>query len=139
MNAQLFTIAYVPKDKSVTYPIMLTRTPYRIAPYGLDNYIENPGKQRWRYFQEGYIVVYQDVRGGYMSEGVFEQVRPYVMKKHSPEEIDETTDTFDTVDSLINNLPANNGKAGIRGISYPGFYTSMGTIDAHPAVKATSP
>jgi putative CocE/NonD family hydrolase len=136
---KLFTIAYVPKDKTENYPIVLTRTPYRIAPYGLDKYIQDPGKQRGRYFQEGYIVVYQDVRGRYMSEGEFVQVRPYIKDKKNSSEIDETTDTFDTVDWLIKNIPGNNGRVGISGISYPGFYTSMGTIDAHPAVKATSP
>lgn len=136
---RLFTIAYVPKDKSRTYPIMLLRTPYRAAPYGLDNYLQNPGIQRGRYFQEGYIIVYQDVRGRYMSEGAFEQVRPYIKDKQTPTDIDESSDTYDTVEWLVNNVPSNNGRVGISGISYPGFYTSMGTIDAHPAVKATSP
>jgi len=138
-GVKLFTIVYVPKDKTRLYPMIMTRTPYRIAPYGLDNYIQNPGKQRGRYFQEGYIVVYQDVRGRYMSEGDYVQVRPYIPNRRNPHEIDETTDTYDTVEWLINNIPGNNGRVGISGISYPGFYTSMGTIDAHPAVKATSP
>ncbi len=136
---RLFTIVYVPKDKSKEYPIILMRTPYSVAPYGLDNFIDDPGRQRTQYFHEGYIVAYQDVRGRYMSEGEYVNVRPYIPDKKSNRDIDETTDTYDTVDWLVKNIPANNGRVGISGISYPGFYTSMGTIDAHPAVKAASP
>jgi uncharacterized protein len=138
-GVSLFTSVYVPKDKRRKYPILLTRTPYSVAPYGPDNYIIEPGKQRTRYFHEGYIIVYQDVRGRYMSEGEFVDVRPYIPVKNGPLDIDETTDTYDTVDWLVKNVPQNNGRVGISGISYPGFYTSMGSIDAHPAVKATSP
>ena len=138
-GARLFTVVYVPRDKSRQYPIILTRTPYSVAPYGLDNYIDDPGKQRTRYFQEGYIVAYQDVRGRYMSEGEYVNVRPYLTEKKSNRDIDETTDTYDTVDWLVKNVHGNNGRVGISGISYPGFYTSMGMIDAHPAVKAGSP
>lgn len=138
-GVRLFTVAYVPRDKSRQYPIILTRTPYSVAPYGLDNYIDDTGKQRTRYFQEGYIVAYQDVRGRYMSEGEYVNVRPYLDEKKSNRDIDETTDTYDTVDWLVKNVHGNNGRVGISGISYPGFYTSMGMIDAHPAVKAGSP
>jgi putative CocE/NonD family hydrolase len=138
-GVKLFTVVYVPKDKGAKYPIILMRTPYSVAPYGLDNYIEEPGKQRMRYFQERYIVAYQDVRGRYMSEGEYVDVRPYIPLKKSARDIDETTDTYDTVDWLVKNVPMNNGRVGISGISYPGFYTSMGIIDAHPAVRAASP
>lgn len=138
-GVKLFTSVYVPKDKSKAYPIVLKRTPYSVAPYGLENYVENPGRQRMRYFQEGYIMAFQDVRGRYMSEGTFVNVRPYIPEKRSKTDIDETTDTYDTVDWLVNNVPGNNGRVGISGISYPGFYTSMGIIDAHPAVKVASP
>lgn len=138
-GVKLFTAVYVPKKKNQKYPILLMRTPYGVAPYGKDNYIDNPGKQRARYFREGYIMAYQDVRGRYMSEGEYVNVRPYLTVKRGPQDIDETTDTYDTVDWLIKNVPQNNGRVGISGISYPGFYSSMGLIDAHPAVKAVSP
>jgi putative CocE/NonD family hydrolase len=138
-GTRLFTVVYVPKDKGQKYPIILTRTPYSVAPYGLDNYIDEPGKQRTRYFQERYIVAYQDVRGRYMSEGEYVNVRPYLPVKKSKADIDETTDTYDTVDWMVKHVPMNNGRVGISGISYPGFYSSMGIIDAHPAVKAVSP
>jgi len=138
-GVKLFTSVYVPKDKSKTYPILLKRTPYSVRPYGLDKYIDHPGNQRSRYFQEGYIIAYQDVRGRYMSEGKFVNVRPYIENKKSNRDIDETTDTYDTVAWLVKHIPGNNGRVGISGISYPGFYSSMGAIDAHPAVKAVSP
>ncbi len=138
-GVKLFTVVYVPKDKSKAYPIILRRTPYSVAPYGLDTYPDRPDAQRRRFFQEGYIVAYQDVRGRMMSEGEFVNVRPYVPNKKSPRDIDETTDTYDTVDWLVKNLPGNNGRVGISGVSYPGFYSTMGAIDAHPAVKAVSP
>ncbi len=138
-GVRLFTSVYVPKDKSQKYPMLLRRTPYSAAPYGLDNYLEKPDLQRRRYFQEGYIVITQDVRGRYMSEGEYVNVRPYLTVKKSKKEIDETTDTYDTIDWLLKNIPSNNGRVGISGISYPGFYSSMGAIEAHPAVKAVSP
>ena len=138
-GVRLFTQVYIPKDKTRIYPFILKRTPYGVKPYGLDQYVSKPGVQSSRYFEEGYIVVYQDVRGRYMSEGEFLHIRPIIEDKRGLRDIDETTDTYDTVDWLIKNIPNNNGKVGISGISYPGFYASMGTIAAHPAVKATSP
>ena len=87
----------------------------------------------------GYIFVYQDVRGRYMSEGDFVNMRPHRAAKHGPTDIDESTDTYDTIDWLVKNVPNNNGKVGMWGISYPGFYTAAGMIDAHPALKAASP
>ncbi len=138
-GVKLFTVVYVPKDRSKQYPILLMRTPYSVRPYGVDAYLGDAGNQRARYFRDGYVMAYQDVRGRYMSEGEFVNVRPYIPDKKSPKDIDETTDTYDTVDWLVKNVPANNGKVGISGISYPGFYSSMGAIDAHPAVKAVSP
>lgn len=136
---KLFTSVYVPKDKSKTYPILLKRTPYSIRPYGEDQYIRFPDNVRKLYFKDGYIMVYQDVRGRYMSEGSFVNVRPYIKNKKSNKDIDETTDTYDTVDWLVKNIPNNNGRVGVSGISYPGFYSSMAAIDAHPAIKAVSP
>ncbi len=138
-GVRLFTSILVPKDGSGQYPILLRRTPYSCRPYGADAYPDRVALQMGRHLGEGYIIVCQDVRGRYMSEGEYANVRPYVTVKDGPEDIDETTDTWDTVEWLVNNLDADNGKVGISGISYPGFYTWMGTIDAHPAVVATSP
>ncbi len=137
-GTRLFTVVYVPKDDSQTYPIMLMRTPYSCAPYGVDNYPESlrPGEL---YQKAGYIFAYQDVRGRWMSEGDFVNMRPYLPVKKSPKDIDETSDTYDTIDWLIKNVHGHNGKVGQTGISYPGFYTVCGMIDAHPALKAASP
>ncbi len=136
-GAKLFVCIYEPKDKSEKYPIMFDRTPYSVGPYGADNYKTSLGPDEL-FAREGYIFVYGDVRGRYMSEGVYEDVRPYIPNK-TGNQIDETTDTYDTVDWLIKNVPNNNGRVGVYGISYPGFYTSMAGIDGHPAVKAISP
>lgn len=137
-GVRLFTSVYVPKDTSQSYPLLLNRTPYTVAPYGADNYRDSLGQSE-HYMKEGFIFVYQDVRGKGRSEGTYVHVRPYIPNKRGPKDIDETTDTYDTVDWLINNIPNNSGKAGIYGISYPGFYAAMGAIDAHPAMKAASP
>jgi putative CocE/NonD family hydrolase len=134
---KLFTSIYVPKDTSRKYAIMLSRTPYTVAPYGPDAYKSELGPSML-FQNEGFIFVYQDVRGRWMSEGEFEDVRPYIPNK-TGKQIDETSDTYDTVDWLIKNIPNNNGRVGVWGISYPGFYTSMAGIDNHPAVKAISP
>ncbi|MEX0601875.1 MAG: CocE/NonD family hydrolase, partial [Bacteroidota bacterium] len=119
--------------------MILTRTPYSVRPYGPGQYPASVGNQRSRYFREGYIIAYQDVRGRYMSEGDFINVRPYNPNKKNRNDIDESSDAYDTIDWLVKNIPNNSGRVGVSGISYPGFYTSMATIDAHPAVKATSP
>jgi len=138
-GVRLFTSVYIPRDTTAAHPIMLIRTPYSVAPYGPENFIKRPGGISSRYYRESYIVVGQDVRGRYMSEGKFVDVRPYVAEKKGPKDIDETTDSFDTIDWLVKHLPHNNGRVGVKGISYPGFYASMAAIDAHPAVKAVSP
>jgi uncharacterized protein len=137
-GVHLFTSVYVPKDKSQPYPIMLSRTPYSVAPYDTDNYKTDLGPSPL-FGQDGYIVVYQDVRGRYMSEGEFVNMRPHRPQKTGAQEIDESSDTFDTIDWLLKNVPGNNGRVGLWGISYPGFYTAAGMIDAHPALKAASP
>lgn len=136
-GVKLFTAIYVPKDTSRKYAIMMDRTPYTVAPYGANAYKTTLGPSLL-FQNEGYIFVYQDVRGRWMSEGEFEDVRPYIPNK-TGKQIDETSDTYDTVDWLIKNIPSNNGRVGVWGISYPGFYTSMAGIDNHPAVKAISP
>ncbi|MFN0197519.1 MAG: CocE/NonD family hydrolase, partial [Planctomycetaceae bacterium] len=135
---KLFTAVYVPKDQSKTYPIMYSRTPYSCQPYGVDQYRSDLGPSAL-FGTEGYIFVYQDVRGRWMSEGDFVHMRPHLPKKLSSQDIDESSDTYDTIDWLINNLKGHNAKVGLYGISYPGFYTSNGVIDAHPALIAASP
>jgi putative CocE/NonD family hydrolase len=140
-GVKLFTSVYIPKDvfsDSKSYPIMLSRTPYNVRPYGPDQYRENLGPSEF-FTREKFIFVYQDIRGRFMSEGEYSLLRPHNPVKKGPRDIDESTDTYDTVDWLVKNLPGNNGKAGMWGISQPGFYASAGMIDAHPALVAVSP
>jgi putative CocE/NonD family hydrolase len=137
-GVRLFTSVYTPKNTSVKHPILLNRTPYNIEPGGPDGY-RSSLQAYSRYIEESFIMVFQDVRGKYMSEGVYEDIRPVIPVKKSNKDIDESTDTWDTVDWLVKNVPNNNGRVGIYGISYPGFYSTMGIIGAHPAVKAVSP
>jgi uncharacterized protein len=135
---RLFTAVYVPKDTSKTYPFLIDRTPYSVAPYGVNHYPEElyPGEE---FERDGFIFVYQDVRGRYMSEGTWEEMTPERAQHKGPADVDESTDTYDTIEWLLHNVTPNNGKAGLVGISYPGFYTSAGMIDAHPALVAASP
>ena len=135
---RLFTSIYIPKDRSKKYPILLNRTPYTVSPYGENEYKKTLGPSMV-YAREGYIFVYQDVRGKWMSEGAFVDVRPHNPVKKGKKDIDESSDTYDTIDWLVKNLPANNGKVGIYGISYPGFYSTASLPNAHPALKAVSP
>jgi len=135
---KLFTAVYVPKDAAKgPYPILLQRTPYSVGPYGVDRYRSAVGPSE-HFQKEGYIVAYQDVRGRYLSEGTWAEVRPHNPSK-GPRDTDESTDTFDSIDWLTKNVKNNNGKVGMWGISYPGFYVSAGMIDAHPALRAASP
>lgn len=136
-GVKLFTSIYVPKDKSKKYPIMLSRTPYSVSPYGPNEYKTSLGPSLL-FQKERYIFIYQDVRGKFMSEGDYVNMRPHKEGKKG-KEIDESSDTYDTIDWLVKNVPNNNGRVGMWGISYPGFYAAMGTIDAHPALKASSP
>jgi putative CocE/NonD family hydrolase len=136
-GVRLFTRVYLPKDESQTWPILMTRTPYSLKPYGSDNYNDPSGSFR-TLAEDRFILVTQDVRGRYGSEGDFVHVRPFNPNK-GPKDTDESSDTYDTIDWLVKNVPNNNGKVGLFGISYPGFYTSMGMIDSHPALKAASP
>lgn len=137
-GVKLFTAVYTPKDRSKTYPILMRRTPYSLAPYGVDRYPEALAPSP-ELAQDGYIVVYQDVRGRWMSEGEFVHMRPHIAQKSGPRDIDESTDTYDTIEWLLRNVPGHNGRVGLWGISYPGFYAAAGMIDAHPALKASSP
>jgi uncharacterized protein len=137
-GAKLFTAVYAPKDTSQSYPFLIDRTPYSIRPYGADRYPKRLGPAP-NFVRDGFIFVYQDVRGRYMSEGTFVEMTPHKDVKKSASDVDESTDTYDTIEWLLHNVPNNNGKAGIWGISYPGFYAAAGIIDSHPALKAASP
>jgi len=137
-GVRLFAAVYVPKDATEAYPVILMRTPYSVAPYGADNYKPQVGPS-FAAEKEGFIFVYEDVRGRYMSEGTFVDVRPHKTHYESRTDTDESTDTYDTIDWLVKNVPNNNGKAGMWGISYPGFFAAHGLIDSHPALKAVSP
>jgi putative CocE/NonD family hydrolase len=136
---KLFTSIYYPIDKNEKHPILLTRTPYSCAPYGSDKLdAANWYSYKKNYAREGYILIKQDVRGRWMSEGSFVNVRPFNANKKNSE-IDEASDSYDTIDWLIKNLENNNGKVGVFGISYPGFYSTMAAASNHPALMAVSP
>jgi putative CocE/NonD family hydrolase len=137
-GVKLFTAIYLPKDRSQKYPFLITRTPYSVAPYGVDNYRTSLGPSS-SFENDGYIFVYQDARGRYLSEGDFLQVRPYVPDKRGSQDIDESTDTYDTIEWLLKNIPNHNGRAGMIGISQPGFHVAASIIDSHPALKCASP
>lgn len=134
-GVRLFTIVYTPKDTSQPVPILLTRTAYGIAPYGPDAYRQTLGPSA-AFATEGYIFVYQDVRGKWKSEGDFIHHRPFVRGSNQP---NESTDTYDTIGWLLEHIPNHNGRVGQWGISWNGWQVSMGMIDAHPAIKASSP
>ena len=138
-GVKLFTSIYMPRDTSERHPILMERTPYSCGPYGEDNF-----KQYWYtylkyYLMEGYIMVTQDVRGLWMSEGQFVDVRPFIAIKKTNNDIDESSDTYDAIDWLVKNIPHNNGRVGVFGISYPGFYSTMAAASNHPALVAVSP
>ena len=136
-GVKLFTVVLVPKDSSKSHPILLNRTPYAVGPYGEDHMTKAVGPSP-AFTTAGYIFASQDVRGRWMSGGEFVNVRP-LRTGEGDKAIDESTDTFDTIDWLVKNIPNNNGRVGQWGISYPGFYTAWGLVGAHPALKAASP
>lgn len=141
-GTRLFTIVYTPRDATQDYPILLFRTPYSIPPYGADEYRKQLGPSV-EFDRDGYIFVFQDVRGKFRSEGEFEVMRPHVRQElkagGGAPVVDESTDTYDTIDWLLETVPHHNGRVGQWGISYPGWQTVMGMVDAHPALKAASP
>ncbi|OOQ60860.1 CocE/NonD family hydrolase [Mucilaginibacter pedocola] len=137
-GVKLFTSMYIPKDNAEKHPILLTRTPYSVGPYG-EKFRGYWGNYMMRYFREGYIIVNQDIRGKFMSEGVFEVVRPFNPNKKTNKDIDEASDSYDTIDWLVKNVPGNNGNVGAIGISFPGFYATMVALSGHPALKVVSP
>jgi uncharacterized protein len=137
-GVHLFLVVYTPKDTSKKYPILLNRTCYNASEYGDFKTNNHPS----RYLvKEGYILAFQDVRGRYMSEGVFNNMTPNIPGNdpRNKTAIDESSDTWDTIDWMTRSLPGNNGRVGIYGISYPGFYSAASLPDAHPALKAVSP
>ena len=138
-GVRLHTTVYAPCDTAGRHPILLTRTPYSCRPYGAEF-----SASLWKsflklYLEEGYILVFQDVRGRYMSEGEYVDLRPFIADKHSPEQIDEASDAYDTIDFLVREVAGNNGRVGVYGNSYPGFYALMAAASGHPALKAASP
>ena len=135
---KLYTIVYSPKDNTKPYPILMERTPYSAGPYGDTTYAQRIGPNPTLMKQQ-YIFVYQDVRGRYMSEGINLEVTPYIKNKKTNKDVDESSDTFDSIEWLLKNVTNNNGKVGIYGISYPGFYATASLPGAHPALKAVSP
>ena len=136
---KLFTALYIPKDTSVTHPILFNRTPYSCYPYGEDKINARLYDSYWiNYLKQGYIIAIQDVRGRWMSEGDFVDVRPFNPTKKG-KEIDEASDSYDAIEWMINNIPKNNKRVGVFGISYPGFYSTMAALSNHPALKAVSP
>lgn len=137
-GVKLFTSVYVPRDTTRSYPLLMKRTPYSVAPYGADKYAALLGPSE-HFVKAGYIFVNQDVRGKFMSEGEFVEITPHLTAKRGNQDIDESSDTYDTIEWLLKNVPGNNGRVGMYGISYPGFYCSAGMIDAHPALQAVSP
>ena len=137
-GVKLFTSVFVPRDTTKKYPILMKRTPYNVGPYGEDKYPAKLGPSEL-FVKAGYIFVNQDVRGRFASEGEFLQVTPHVPFKSKPSDIDESSDTYDTIEWMLKNIPQHNGRVGMYGISYPGFYAAAGMIDAHPALKAVSP
>jgi putative CocE/NonD family hydrolase len=141
-GVKLFVSVYVPlagafKDPG-PYPFLMTRTPYSCAPYGEDKMPARLGPSQ-ELLESGYIFVCGDARGRYESEGVFQEMNPHIDDKKSNKDVDESTDMYDTVEFLLKHVENNNGRVGIAGISYPGFYTSASIIDSHPAIKAASP
>ena len=136
-GAKLFTTIYTPKNAAGPVPIMLKRTPYSVAPYGADAMPTQMGPSETMAHKD-WIFVYQDVRGRFMSEGKFLNMTPHVSDADK-DAVDESTDTYDTVAWLIDNVEGHNGRVGQWGISYPGFYAAAGMINAHPALRAVSP
>ncbi|QQV03472.1 MULTISPECIES: CocE/NonD family hydrolase [Chryseobacterium] len=138
-GVKLFTSVYIPKDISNKnkYPFLMQRTCYSIAPYGENEYKGKLGPNQFL-MKDKYIFVFQDVRGRYMSEGTFTNMTPQV-DRTSKKNVDESTDTYDTIEYLLKNIKDHNGKVGQYGTSYPGFYTAVGTLSQHPALVASSP
>ncbi len=137
-GVRLFTVVFVPVDASKEYPILLERTPFGAGAFGSDYYRGTPGPNM-TLVREGYIIVRQEVRGTYRSEGTFSYLTPHIAAKRGPSDVDESTDTYDTIEWLVANVPHHNGRVGMWGIDFAGFSAAAGMIDAHPALKAVAP
>ncbi len=137
-GARLFTAVYSPKDTTQPYPMLLFRTQSGVSPYGEDQYPGTLGPSA-HFGRSGYIFVYQDIRGRWMSEGTFQVLRPHIADKRGPNDVDESSDTYDTIEWVLKNIANHNGKVGLYGTSYRGWLAAAGMIDAHPALKAVSP
>lgn len=137
-GVRLFTAVYVPRGTAEAYPILLERTPYGVGPYGKDNYPDDLGPSA-SFAKSGYIFVYQDVRGRTLSEGSFVEERPLLDEHRGPSDTDESTDAYDTVEWLLRHVQPNNGRVGVWGVSYPGFYAAASMVNSHPAIRAVSP
>jgi len=138
-GVRLFTSFYIPKDTVEKHPFLMTRTPYSCSPYGEDKFLPVWGRYQMGYVKEKYILVTQDVRGRYMSEGDFVDVRPFNKNKKTKKDVDEASDTYDAIDWMLKIIPGNNGSVGVLGTSYPGFYATEAALSNHPALKAVSP
>jgi putative CocE/NonD family hydrolase len=138
-GVKLFTAIYIPKDTTELHPILMTRTPYSCAPYGENNWPPWWSSYKAEYFKEGYIMVRQDGRGRFMSEGTAVELQPFKPNKKDSLDVDESTDTYDAIDWLVKNVPYNNGNVGVLGISYDGFFATEAAMSGHPALKAVSP
>jgi putative CocE/NonD family hydrolase len=138
-GVRLYTAVYVPKEASTRYPMLLYRTRYGVEHYGAENYA-SLRELAWPGFNDPpYIFVWQDVRGSFLSEGTFVDMTPHRTRKESSKDVDQSTDTYDTIEWLVKNVPRNNGRVGLWGISYDGFFVAAGMIDAHPALVTASP
>lgn len=137
-GVKLFTSVYIPKDKAGAHPFLMTRTPYSSAPYGAGKFTPIWNSYKMKYARQNFIFIIQDVRGRYMSEGEFMDVRPFIKNK-TDNQTDEASDTYDAIDWLVKNIPNNNGKVGVTGTSYPGFYSTQAALSGHPALVAVSP
>jgi putative CocE/NonD family hydrolase len=138
-GTELFTAIYIPNDLKEKHPVLIERTPYSCRPYGESNFCSDLwSTSRRLYIKEKYILVIQDVRGKWMSEGRFENIRPFIPDKRGTQ-TDEASDAYDAIEWIVKNVPDNNGRVGVLGISYPGFYAAMAGLSGHPALKAISP
>ncbi len=142
---KIYTSIYCPKNTTEKHPMLMMRTPYSSGPYGKDANGKDQFNGRlyathWiNYLKENYIMIIQDVRGRYMSEGEYADVRPFIENKKTKNDVDEASDSYDVIDWLVKNVANNNGNIGVFGISYPGFYSTMAALSNHPALKAVSP
>ncbi|HEX6124848.1 MAG TPA: CocE/NonD family hydrolase [Pyrinomonadaceae bacterium] len=133
-GVKLFTVILTPETQTENLPIYMERTPYGVSGWNSDRL----NGSKTELVQDGYIFVFQDIRGRTDSEGVFEMLRP-PRDKRDPGSVDESTDTYDTIEYLLKNVPKNNGRVGIAGVSYPGWLAAVALLDPHPALKASSP